>query len=196
MDPSDTASIAREIKKILTDVELWNTYSKNGIINVRKHYTWEAHVDDYLAHLRKLHSGVKENVFSMSVVSRGVGKRLAKLNNFIITDIDNTLIGEDNSSLEELISIIRENRDILGFGIATGRSADSAMSYLKEYDVPEPDVLIASVGSEIFYNGAAMYDYGWDTHISHKWDRNKIVQILMGLLFLNTRMRRFRRNTR
>jgi sucrose-phosphate synthase len=60
-----------------------------------------------------------------------------KLNHFMITDIDNTLIGIDNTQLEKLVRLLNRNRDHLGFGVATGRTADSARAILaKQYASP------------------------------------------------------------
>jgi sucrose-phosphate synthase len=89
-----------------------------------------------------------------------------KLNHFLITDIDNTLIGNDNSQLEELVALLNRNRDRLGFGVATGRTADSARKILEKYRIPHPDVIICSVGSALFYGSASKPSPGWASHIS------------------------------
>ncbi|MBS3732070.1 MAG: glycosyltransferase, partial [Desulfobacterales bacterium] len=39
IDPNNTAEIADAIKKILIDEQLWEDYSKKGIMNVRRYYT-------------------------------------------------------------------------------------------------------------------------------------------------------------
>jgi sucrose-phosphate synthase len=55
---------------------------------------------------------------------------------------------------------------------------------LNEYDLPEPDVMITSVGSEIYYGAARHTDQGWRAHIAHQWNRAKIQKILDELDFL------------
>ncbi|PKL39521.1 MAG: glycosyl transferase family 1 [Spirochaetae bacterium HGW-Spirochaetae-1] len=177
VDPSDTAAIAVEIKKIITEPERWDKYSRNGAVNVRKHYTWEAHVEKYTSALKKLLKGTTREEFS-PLSANPVGKRITGLNYFLVTDIDNTLIGDDNSGLPGLIEILKEHRDSMGFALATGRTVDSALKYIKKYDIPAPDIVISSVGSEIYYGDAKFYDKGWDTHISHRWERDRIREIL------------------
>ena len=48
-----------------------------------------------------------------------IGRRLLELDYFIISDIDNTLIGKDNTHLNALMKIIKDNRQRIGFGVAT-----------------------------------------------------------------------------
>ncbi len=184
IDPTSSKEIKNALRKILTDNDAWETYSKNGIVNVREHYTWEAHAGKYIEAVRKIKSVKSDMDSTEPFTRRNIGKRLAKLNYFIITDIDNTLIGDDNSSLEELLSILKENHDRIGFGIATGRSVESAVEYLEEHSVTGPDVAVTSVGSEIYYEKGRLYDRGWDAHLSHKWNRDKIREVLDDLSFL------------
>ena len=182
-DPTNTKAIAAAIKSIISDTDLWEKYSKNGILNVRKHYTWVTHAKQYLT---EIHRVIGQNVPAKTDDSApsAIGRRLAKLDHFLITDIDNTLIGEDNSRLPELVAFLREHRKQIGFGIATGRSVESAVEILTEYDLPEPDLMITSVGSEIYYGAARHEDQGWRAHLSNQWDREKIYSLLTGLEFL------------
>lgn len=183
VDPTNTKAIAAAIKSIISDSDLWEKYSKNGILNVRKHYTWVTHAKQYLTEIRRV---IGQNVPAKTDDSApsAIGRRLAKLDHFLITDIDNTLIGEDNSRLPELVAFLREHRKQIGFGIATGRSVESAVEILTEYDLPEPDLMITSVGSEIYYGAARHEDQGWRAHLSNQWDREKIYGLLSGLEFL------------
>jgi sucrose-phosphate synthase len=113
-----------------------------------------------------------------------IGRRLMSLGNFIITDIDNTLIGDDNSRLNELIELLVRYREKIGFGVATGRNIDSARKILAKYQIPKPDVMIPSVGAEIYYGSDLHYGQGWDTHLKHRWNREKIKELLKDLDFL------------
>ncbi len=184
VDAMNSREIAGAIKKIVSDTELWKTYSRNGIINVREHYSWPAHVKAYLERVGELCTAANSTDFSADHGDTATGKRLTGINYFIISDIDHTLIGGDNDRLEELLRVVEENRDRIGFGIATGRTIDSALAYLAEYGVRTPDVMISSVGSEIYYGRELVYDRGWHAHISEKWDREKITGLLSRLDFL------------
>ncbi|HPA71847.1 MAG TPA: HAD-IIB family hydrolase [Spirochaetota bacterium] len=184
VDVGDPRQIAGAVKKIIVDGEKWKKYSSNGIRNVRKHYTWDAHVESYMEELRKLVPASGAKSFAPANPKNPVGKRLAALNSFLVTDIDNTLIGDDNARLDELLALLKESAPFLGFGVATGRTVESTVEYLGEHGVPSPDVIISSVGTEIYYGGDRMYDQGWDTHIAHDWNCGKIREILDRFPFL------------
>lgn len=183
VDAMNTKEIARAVKKILVNPDLWQKYSSNGINNVRKHYSWDAHCKTYMTKgVQVLCDGRKEK----EVVLPGAdafGRRLSRMNKFIISDIDNTLIGDENA-LQILLERLDENNDSVGFGIATGRTVDSAMEVLKEHEVPVPDVIISSVGAEIYYGPDLVPDKGWESHISARWNREKIETLLEEFDFL------------
>jgi sucrose-phosphate synthase len=181
---SQTDQMSSALRKIIADKELWERYSKNGILNVRKHYTWKSHAREYATAIRKLTDANKRSNLTSAKPSDPVGRRLMKLNHFMITDIDNTLIGDDNAQLEKLIHLLKQNRDRMGFGVATGRTADSARAILEKYRLPLPDVIICSVGSALFYGKNSKPSPGWASHISSRWDRDKIVELLKDFNFL------------
>jgi sucrose-phosphate synthase len=182
VDVSDTKNISGAIDNILSDKDLWKQYSENGIINVRKYYTWQAHTEKYLEEIDSLldqQPAEKLNTFAET------GRKLFNMEKMIVSDIDYTLIGNDDL-LNDFINILNTVPNDIGFAVATGRSVDSAIDVLKENNVPLPEVIISSVGSEIYYNykGKQIYSKGWDAHISHKWKRDRIVELLSGFDFL------------
>lgn len=184
VDPTKTGEISGAIKKIITDSELWKTYSKNGTINVRKHYTWDSHADKYIQEVRDVIQRSGETGMDVAQPSDAIGRRIMGLDYFLITDIDNTLIGQDNGHLEELLKLLKDNRDRIGFGVATGRTMESAVAHLESYGIDPPDVIISSVGSELYYGKELHFSNGWATHISKNWDREKIYNLLKDFDFL------------
>ncbi len=183
VDATKPGEISEALKKIIINHELWTEYSKNGIMNVRNYYTWDSHAATYVKAVQKLES--KAAISEEKERARTpVGKRLTCLNRFLITDIDNTLIGESNEALPELIQTFRDYQKCLGLAVATGRSVDSAARILARHEVPIPDIVIASVGTEIYYGSDLYYDRGWETHIANQWERKKIVDLLSTLSFL------------
>lgn len=183
MDPGNAKIIADSIKQILTNKGKWDQYSKNGIMNVRKYYTWKYHAQKYIEvvsqHIKAQHPSVAQKAESFSI-----GKQLAGINYFLVTDIDYTLIGGNNDQLQNLIKLLKKNRKSIGFGVATGRDVKSAVNFLQEHDVHSPDVIIASVGTEIYYGEKLQYEKGWETHISDQWNREKIFSLLKRFRFL------------
>ena len=184
VDTTNTREIALAVKRIIADGEMWKRYSKAGIMNIRKHYTWESHAAGYMKEVKRTADKFVTAKMKVAVPSDPIGRRLAKLDYFLVTDIDNTLIGDDNSRLEALLQLLKQHRDHIGFGVATGRTVGSAKTYLEEFGVQTPDVIIASVGSEIYYGENLHYGRGWDTHISARWDREKILLLLKDIPFL------------
>ncbi len=184
VDPTKPKEISRAVKTIIADNEKWKQYSKNGILNVRKYYTWESHVKKYLKEITHLKAEAGMEGMKVAVPSDSIGRRLINLNYFIITDIDNTLIGGDNKHVLELCTVLRKNSQTLGFGVATGRTVRSAMEILKKHGVEPPDVIISSVGAELYYGKDLRFSQGWETHVARKWEREKIKTLLDGLSFL------------
>jgi sucrose-phosphate synthase len=184
VDPSDPEAISSAIKEIVSDNDTWETFSKNGMQNARKHYTWQSHARRYAEALEEILSQEDASDMAEAAPSDAIGRRLTKLNYFIVTDIDNTLIGDDNDALDALVALLSRHREYIGFGVASGRTVSSVTEILKAYDLPDPDVIISSVGSEIYYGPAHHPGKGWATHIANKWDREKIFRLLTRFDFL------------
>jgi len=181
VDVSDTKNISKAINKILDDKKLWEKLSENGMKNVREHYTWKAHAEKYLKEIGKIAGRRKdeEKVFAQ------VGRKLLDVKKLIVSDIDHTLLGDDDA-LKEFIQHLDNTDSKVGFAVATGRTVDSAFNVLKENNVPYPDIIISSVGAEIYYDyrGRLIYSTGWEAHIKHQWNREKIKKLLARFDFL------------
>jgi sucrose-phosphate synthase len=147
-------------------------------MNIRKHYTWDSHASSYLREISRISADLGVAKMKVAEPSDAIGRRLARLNYFIIANIDNTLIGDGRRHLQELLTLLQKNHEYIGFGLATGRTIQSATEYLNKHRVPLPDVVISSVGTEIYYGKDLHYGRGWETHISGKWNREKIVHLL------------------
>lgn len=183
VDVTDVDAIADAILTLLTDRELWDRCSNNGVNRVRKHYTWETHCRQYLASIDEAVS--KNPRSSIHLQSKGdvPGRRLPEVEAMLITDIDNTLLG-DAEALAKLTELIRSERPRLGFGVASGRYLSLVEEVLADNDIPELDVVIASVGTEIYYGPERMYDKGWASHLRHRWKPDRVRAALDGLEFL------------
>lgn len=181
VDVSETKNISEAIHKIIDDTKTWEKFSDNGIKNVRKCYTWNTHTQKYLAEIEKLivRGQENDNIFAP------LGKKLFGTDKMIVTDIDHTLLG-DETALSKFVAMI-ENIDYnICFAVATGRTIDSAYKVLEKNGIPYPDIIISSVGSEIYYNfrGKLIYSKGWHAHLNNQWKRNKIVKLLSGFKYL------------
>ncbi|CAI2717891.1 HAD-IIB family hydrolase [Nitrospina watsonii] len=181
IDVSEPDNISEAVKRILVDPELWKQYSSNGINNVRKHYTWDAHIDRYLEKVQQLKGDAHKDLYATD--GNPIAVKMLSRNKMIVCDIDNTLTG-DTESLQKLLTLIEPHKKAIAFGVATGRTIDSALEFLKENNVPVPEILITSVGAEIYYGNAGSPDKGWAMHLRQKWSKEKIKKLLATLPFL------------
>ncbi len=191
VDARYPAEIGKAIKSILVDEHQWNFFSNNGITGIHNYYSWETHCRQYMEYLRAVFPELQpdreivEKEVKTSVQRPSFGKRLTGLNQLMITDIDNTLVG-DNESMARLIELLESYRKNLAWGVATGRSLELTIESMTEYNIPMPDILICSVGTEIYYGPDLRMDKGWQRHISHKWKPEQVKAALESLEFLSS----------
>jgi len=92
VDPTDLTEVRSSIKKILTDEDKWKKFSNNGIINARKYYTWNSHIEVYVSWvLESLEKSSEKSPKELNISKKTLNK-LRKAKRLIITDIDGTLI--------------------------------------------------------------------------------------------------------
>ena len=187
VDAASSRKIGAAIKEMLADQAKWQSYSRSGINGVRSHYAWESHCQRTVVCLKKLLPRYfQESAQPAITASRSsFGARLTLLKKLLITDIDNTLTG-DRARLTELLELLHNHREKIGWGVATGRSLDMTMDILTEQHIPIPDILICSVGTEIYYGPSLRIDKGWQQHLNHRWRPEEIKRELAGLDFLSS----------
>ncbi|MDP2097241.1 MAG: HAD-IIB family hydrolase [Methylobacter sp.] len=175
VDPLDTAAIAEALLKILSNPKKWEKYSRNGLTQVRKLYSWEAHAQKYLKTIEPL----LERRTEFPKIQR-VRDHLRYRNHAIFSDIDQSLLGSPEG-VQEFARYLSKNRKSVFFGVATGRRLDSALAMLKKNALPTPDILITSLGTEIAYAPQMMPDSAWARHIDFHWNPKAIRRIMAEL---------------
>ena len=175
VDPLDKKAITRCLLRLLHDGEPWETFSRNGLDGVRKHYSWQAHASKYIASVSPLVSKYEKIPSSLPQHLRRRFRDRA-----IFTDLDQNLLGNP-IGLKRFIEVVRAHRKDAIFGIATGRRLDSALSILKKYGIPMPDVLITSLGTKIHYAQELTIDDFWMVHIDHLWQPKQVRRVLANL---------------
>ncbi len=180
VDPLDPADIARGLLAVVSDGRTWQRYARRGIGGVARHYTWDAHVEKYLKAVDRVVHRTRKQVRRERVVQRPAANPMPFVERMLVSDIDNTLIG-DRVGLAALVRVLRERPRSCGFGVATGRHLPSAVEVLRQARVPLPDVLITAVGSEIHYGAALRPDSGWRRHIQHLWRRDALAALFDGV---------------
>ncbi len=93
-----------------------------------------------------------------------------------VTDLDNTLVGESRT-LAVLNEKLKQHREEHGTKIvyATGRSPILFAELQNEQQLLEPDALVASVGTEIYFKGSDTSDRPWQDKLTPGWNRDTIV---------------------
>ena len=171
INPLDKTGITETLLKFLHNKNIWLQAAKNGIEGVRKYYSWHAHVTSYM-----------EKVYSLSAQNKPIqrkkhSKSVRYRDRAIITGIDNNLVG-DPRALKHFVDVIKDNRKCVSFGIATGRRIDSALALMKAHSIPNPDILISSLGTRIHYGQSLTEDNYWADHIDYHWSIQRIHRIL------------------
>ncbi|WP_185985490.1 HAD-IIB family hydrolase [Aureimonas mangrovi] len=167
VDPHDHSAITEAILRILSDAHLRKRLSKSGA-RVAAAYDWRRHAERYDELVRDVLSPAR---------SVATPRRL------LISDIDNTLVG----CLEgiRIFGDWRRKQDDLAFGVATGRSFHSAMAILEQENAPRPQVMITSVGSEVYHLDRSGVTYTaddrWRAIVARAWERDRAQDALEGL---------------
>lgn len=174
IDPLDAKSMGRALAAMLGNPDDWRRWSTNGIAGVDRYYSWTAHVQKYLKAIARLQRGKR----SQQLLA--VRSRIPTVDRILVSALDNTLIG-DADALRGFVSRLQTHRERIGFGIATGRSLDSALALIKEHGLPRPDLLITSVGAEIHYGPQLTEDQVWRRHIDYRWEPKRLRAALRGV---------------
>lgn len=175
VDPLDREAIAETLLRILGDAEYRQALVGRGLAGVRDHYSWTAHAESYrqlVAPLTKRAEPIPD--------TPPVRRRLIYRDRALFTDLDQSLLG-DAEGVARFTAMMRANKRCANFGIATGRRLDSLLSELKRHGIPIPDVLITSLGTEIFYSSALVPDDFWSEHIDHFWKPKAVRRTLEGI---------------
>lgn len=177
-----TQEISDALTRVLVDQETWRDFSNNGINGVREYYSWEAHAEMYMKRVEN----VLEKDQAALVDDRWrttIGRQLARVERLVFSDVDYTLFG-DEGGLEPFTTALNERASEIGFGIVTGRSLESISTVLAEQDLPAPEIIVSSAGSEIYYGQDLLPDHGYAQHISYRWKPDAIKEALAPLDFL------------
>jgi sucrose-phosphate synthase len=172
VDPLDAQAIAQRCLDVLEDKQAWHDMARNGIEGVSKYYSWQAHVASYV-------QAISPIIRKTESTQRLELKRRNRMyrDRSLFSDLDQSLTG-NTESLAQLVELLRRRNKCCSFGIATGRRLDSALKLVRQYQIPRPDVLITSLGTEIYYGQQLTKDTAWQDFIDHQWRPDKIRQLL------------------
>jgi len=177
IDPLDIDDIKHKLLVLLGDRHRWQQWSANGVESAHRYFSWPSHVDTYLTNIERLLT--EESYRSPKKAAQKT--RLPTINKLAFSAIDDSLFG-DEDSMQILIALLRKKGKNIGYGIATGRNLKSTLKLLKKHSIPLPDILISSVGAEIYYchQGIKIVeDHLWPKHIDYRWEPDKIRELML-----------------
>ncbi|MDU9048112.1 MAG: HAD family hydrolase [Candidatus Electrothrix sp. Rat3] len=172
-DPLDEDQLRRRLIDILGNPSFWKSLQRNGLEGVRKHYSWQAHVKKYLHRITAL-IGTDKAVLDQREAGQ---KKIRPATKAIFSDLDQNLIGS-SAGRKEMMALLLSNRKRLLFGIATGRSRDSALAIMVQKKIPRPDVLITGLGTSIYYGRSLIPDQTWLHHLDYLWMPGTLKRLL------------------
>ncbi len=172
IDPLNQEEIEQALLRVLTEPDQWEAWSECGLSGTHEHYSWNRHAERYLRDV----ADILEHSATPVLAASGKPRRLPEFDRLIITDLDNTLTG-DERALAEFCEILRGTEQV-GFGIATGRSLESALERIHELNLPTPDLLETAVGTELYYGEKLTPDRSWRKQIDYHWKPKEIRELL------------------
>jgi len=97
----------------------------------------------------------------------------------LASDLDGTLLG-DASALAGFAHWTAANRDSLSLVYVTGRSFESVVEVVDESPLPEPDAVIAAVGTSIHHYPGGEVVEEWRNRVNDRWNAQAIRRLLRG----------------
>jgi sucrose-6-phosphatase len=96
----------------------------------------------------------------------------------LVTDLDNTLVGDDDAleTLNKRLEKAREQAHIV-LVYSTGRSLTSYRQLCENTHLLPPDILITSVGTEIYESGNEHPNVQWSEHLQPQWNHDLVLKI-------------------
>lgn len=94
----------------------------------------------------------------------------------LVTDLDHTLVGDD-FALTDLNAWVEQSRPAVKLVYCTGRSLTLYRELQAEAGLIDPDLLICSVGTEIYAKDSSTPDPAWSDQLMPGWDRAAIAAI-------------------
>ncbi len=178
-DVTDLESLQDSLEQAGADEDQWHKWSDNGIEAVSRHFSWDAHVCNYLALMQKRLDFVAPRKWSLAKneLNHLLGDRL------LLLDLDSSLDQSEGESLtalrNSLCPIASDKKTVLG--LFTGRSIHAARQRYAELHLPYPGVWICRAGTEIYYGSESQEDRFWESSIGIDWNRQAVQMALADL---------------
>jgi len=178
VDVTDLEALRDGLETAGSNLSLWKTWSHNGVEGVSRHFSWDAHVCNYIALMQKRLKFLAPRYWTLGKIKKTSPIR----NKLLFLDLDNYLEQSDKglSKLRRQFTDNSLNLDTQ-LGILTGRSIKAARYRYEQIQLPKPAVWICQAGTEIYYADENKSDIFWQDSISVDWNRKGIEKVLFDL---------------
>ncbi len=170
-DPLDAEAIASRLLDILTHPEQWETFSRNGLEGVRRHYSWPAHVDRYLEAIAPLIDRARP-----PLEARPLAPAWRDRDRAIVLSLG--ALEPNDPALPALRERLAALRRRAVFVATSNQPLAASLRRLKALRLPLPDALITSAGSAIHYGPNLSADLAWQRHIDYQWSPQNLLALL------------------
>jgi sucrose-phosphate synthase len=176
VDVSDSDALQQAIEEACADPDRWRRWRDNGIEALCRHYSWDAHVQGYLAVAAERTKAARRPALTTAAPASPKGRRL------VLLDLDDALGCPDTPGLGALRACLRGD-PWLCIGLVSGRSFELARLRASELRLPPATLWITRAGTEIhsLENGEWHLDQQWRERIAGDWNREGVVRALAGL---------------
>jgi sucrose-phosphate synthase len=96
----------------------------------------------------------------------------------LVCDLDDTLTG-DKKGIKQFNDIIADSKKFC-LAYSSGRFKSSMTSLIVKVGLVKPDVIVANLGTEIYYAPNWNKDEEWEQIVKKGWNKEKIVSVLDG----------------
>ncbi len=179
VDVTDLESLQDALENAGSNHLQWKKWSNNGIEAISRHFSWDAHICNYIALMQK-----RLKSFKPLYWKRGIQKDKSRIGQkLLVLDLDSSLEHSQPQGLLNLRKSLKEASPGLEnrLGVLTGRSIKAARYRYSELHLPSPSVWICRAGTEIYYGEDNQPDYFWQDSITDGWDRKGVEKSLVDL---------------
>jgi sucrose-phosphate synthase len=174
IDPLEEEAMAQTLLDVISDAERWESLARNGLDGVTTNYSWDAHAGTYLERIRSL---VERAPHPIATIPAGPVQHRDRV---VVVELDQ-LLRDGAQFLGRFLEQVKRHRRRVGFGIVTGRGLKAGLQVLKRHRISTPDVILAALGTELYYGRELSPDEAWADHIDHLWAPRTLRRVLDGL---------------
>ena len=175
-DVTDPGALQEALELAGNDPSRWRRWSDNGVEAISRHFSWDAHVCQYLALMQ-------QRIRLSPVRALSVVRRPSPVSRLLALDLDSSLDLPEQRSLVHLRDRLEAEpfAATTGLVILTGRSLDQARQRYQELHLPAPKAWICRAGTEIHHAVDCTEDSAWAQRISQAWDRDAVLAAMAQL---------------